>query len=173
MEVDSLYHERQVLALCAVHAVNNLLQCRRFTKRDFDRACLTLAPRNQWRNPHRGMLRMGDFDLNAITMLLQQEGYSVTWHNQRASIELKNLEHAIGILWNVQATSSWSRLFGGRHWIALLCEDNCWVNLDSILAAPALIGSSADCVQLLSTVPDAHIIFVTRDEIPTNPFVDP
>jgi len=36
----SVYHEKQTLMLCAVHAVNNLLQSRgAFTKKQFDEIC--------------------------------------------------------------------------------------------------------------------------------------
>jgi len=36
----AVYHEKQSLMLCAIHAVNNLLQCQgAFTKRQFDEIC--------------------------------------------------------------------------------------------------------------------------------------
>ena len=51
----SPYHERQSLRRCAVHSVNNLLQRRAFTPRDFDKICYELAP-NARINPHKSSL---------------------------------------------------------------------------------------------------------------------
>jgi josephin len=161
--MEELYHEQQSLALCAVHAVNNLLQTRRYTKRDFDAACVTLSPA-VWCNPHRSILRIGDYDVNVVTILLQQEGFSVTWHDQRTALRAESLENLVGILWNVDAHSIWSRIFGGRHWIALLHRNEQWINLDSILAEPMVIGTHDDCVSLLNSKQDAHILLVTKED---------
>ena len=39
---DGIYHEKQSMALCAVHALNNLFQNENpFTKRDLDDICMS------------------------------------------------------------------------------------------------------------------------------------
>lgn len=172
-----LYHEKQRLALCAVHAVNNLLQTRRYSKRDFDEACVALSPpppQAWWhRNPHRSVWGIGDYDVNAVTVLLQQQGFSVTWHDRRIALTSETLQNLVGVLWNVDSTSTWSRIFGGgRHWIALLRNNSNgsnnnkydqWINLDSDLPEPLSVGTQADCLRLLNSKPDAHILLVLRD----------
>lgn len=53
--MSELYHERQSLQLCALHCVNNLLQAKAYTKKEFDNICYELTPVS-FRNPHRSML---------------------------------------------------------------------------------------------------------------------
>jgi josephin len=157
-----LYHERQRLALCGVHAVNNLLQSQRYAKRDFDDVCLTLSPSVVY-NPHRSMLRIGDYDVNVVMILLQQEGYSVSWHDRRTALESETIENLIGVLWNVDSTSIWGRIFRSRHWIALYCKDSDqWINLDSDLPDPVAVGTHDECIRLLNSKPNAHILLVMR-----------
>lgn len=158
-----LYHERQSLSLCAVHAVNNLLQTHRYSKSDFDKTCLVLSP-NVWLNPHRSVWRIGDYDVNVVTMLLQQEGFSLKWHDRRTVLEPEILENIYCVLWNVGSTSIWGRVFGGRHWIALLrSNDEQWINLDSDLLEPQVIGRQADCIRLLNSKEDTHTFLVTME----------
>jgi len=170
-----LYHERQRLALCGVHAVNNLMQRgQRYTKSDFDAACVQLTPDAKWFNPHRSCLGIGNYDVNVVTVLLQQEGFSVQWHDQRKALtaatlmehEQKQQSNLVGILWNVPSNSIWGRLMRGRHWIALLYDNNNgggeWINLDSGLDAPKSLGTHDDCVQLLNAVQqETHILLVS------------
>jgi len=178
------YHERQRLALCGKHAVNNLLQTQRFEKSDFDHVCTQLSP-NFFFNPHRSCLGIGDYDVNVVSLLLQQEGYSVQWHDQRNEITpetllLRSVDHdeddnsklLVGILWNVPSTSIWGRLWGGRHWIALLYDKNRnngneqqqqWVNLDSGLSTPQVVGTNEQCAQLLNANRnESHVLLVSR-----------
>jgi hypothetical protein len=165
---DEIYHERQRLALCGVHAVNNLLQKERFRKSDFDETCQKLSPRIIF-NPHRSIFGIGDYDVNVVTMLLQEEGLTVSWHDRRTLLELKDLEddpQMVGVLWNVQSTSLWGRIMRGRHWIALLLRrGGQWINLDSTLSEPQVIGSHDACLQLLKSEADAHILFVKHSTL--------
>jgi josephin len=170
-----IYHERQRLALCAVHSVNNLLQKKKFVQKDFDQVCESLSP-SFWRNPHRSCLRLGDFDVNVVSFLLDQEGVKVNWHDRRNQLKVTDIENLRGVLWNVPSTSIWGRLFGGRHWIALLChkvaaddnnnysqpsqEEQQWINLDSALTHPENVGTHKDCVDLLLRKEDSHILLV-------------
>lgn len=166
-----LYHERQRLSLCGVHAVNNLMQRgQRYTKKDFDAACVQLAPDSIWFNPHRSCLGIGNYDVNVVTLLLQREGFSVQWHDQRKALTVESLQeqhsNLVGILWNVPSNSIWGRLVNGRHWIALLYNNNNgggeWFNLDSGLDEPQFLGTHEDCVQLLNAVQqETHVLLVS------------
>jgi len=63
MPPSSIYHERQVAQLCALHALNNLYQrSKMFTKEQLDAYCYELTPRN-WLNPHRSWLGWGNYDV--------------------------------------------------------------------------------------------------------------
>jgi josephin len=170
-----LYHERQRLALCGVHAVNNLLQTERFTKHDFDRTCLNLVqlssqqPQQLWKaNPHRSVWGIGNYDVNVVTALLQEAGYCVRWQDRRTALRGADVRDLVGILWNVKSNRSWwwwlAPVVGGRHWIALLRNDrdDRWWNLDSALVSPRLVGTHQDTIQLLESMDDAHILLIQQ-----------
>jgi Josephin len=193
MKIQHYYHERQQLALCAVHSVNNLLQNndgqKKYTQRDFDQVCesLTSGCNSYWFNPHRSPLRIGNFDINVITYILENyEGMDVTWHDMRNELTLLDMmerKNLLGILWNVPVNTVMGRLLSQRHWIALLYhpsdedtsnnnnvnniqqqqqQSGTWMNLDSNLRSPEIIGTHTDCLRLLQSRKDSHILFVQR-----------
>lgn len=166
----TLFHERQRLALCGVHAVNNLLQRNCYQKRDFDSLCWELEPSLLF-NPHRSLLGIGNYDVNVVVILLQRQGYTVTWHDRRRPITLDEFEQAphssclVGILQNVKGRGLWSKLIHSRHWIALLYnqENGQWLNLDSCLDAPVRIGSHKECLPFLTANgDDSHLLWITK-----------
>lgn len=172
---DALYHEKQRLALCAVHSVNNILQQKKYDQKDFDQVCENVSPSSYWLNPHRSMLRIGNFDVNIISSILQQEGMDVIWHDQRNELTATDLisvdtgKSLHGILWNIPSDTILGRLLHNRHWIALLYRpinnDNdigSWINLDSNLSKPEVVGTCDDCVRLLQSKTDSQILFVYR-----------
>lgn len=55
----SVYHERQRLELCAVHALNNVLQKQHFSQEAADEICKRLAPDSRL-NHHRSLLGTGN-----------------------------------------------------------------------------------------------------------------
>lgn len=80
---ETIYHERQVRELCALHALNNLFQDRTaFSKNELDSICHTLSPEN-WINPHRSILGLGNYDINVIMSALQSRGYDMIWFDKR------------------------------------------------------------------------------------------
>ncbi|KUF99464.1 hypothetical protein AM588_10010917 [Phytophthora nicotianae] len=84
MTEKELYHERQTLYRCGLHALNNVLRGPVFSKASLDEACMELAtladPKagnglmNWAWNPHRAPLGLGNYDVNALTLALQQKG---------------------------------------------------------------------------------------------------
>ena len=159
-----LYHEKQSLALCAVHAVNNLLQRREYTKKDFDDVCLALSD-SAWFNPHRSMLPIGDYDVNVVALILQRHDMRVTWWDQRQELQASDLDNCIGLIWNVPAPTIIGWLLRGRHWITLMADtqNETWVNLDSRLPSPEVIGSREDCCRLVTKLQaESHVLLVKR-----------
>lgn len=112
MGAHGIYHERQIRELCALHALNNLFQGMRacifnriyfgsfeiqdfflvsdfsikakgtFTKSELDEICVHLSP-NEWINPHKSMLGLGQYDVNVIMSALQLKGYEAIWFDKR------------------------------------------------------------------------------------------
>uniref|UniRef100_A0A286XJS0 ubiquitinyl hydrolase 1 n=1 Tax=Cavia porcellus TaxID=10141 RepID=A0A286XJS0_CAVPO len=78
----SVYHERQRLELCAVHALNNVLQQRLFSQEAADEICKRLAPDSRL-NPHRSLLGTGNYDVNVIMAALQGLGLAAVWWDRR------------------------------------------------------------------------------------------
>lgn len=86
---DSIYLEKQRRLLCALHALNNLLQdAQAFSKSDLDAICETLSPagspgRRRVGNPHRSLLGLGNYDVNVLIYALQQKGLTAIWFDKR------------------------------------------------------------------------------------------
>uniref|UniRef100_A0A0U1RNI9 ubiquitinyl hydrolase 1 n=1 Tax=Mus musculus TaxID=10090 RepID=A0A0U1RNI9_MOUSE len=78
----SVYHERQRLELCAVHALNNVLQEQLFSQEAADEICKRLAPDSRL-NPHRSLLGTGNYDVNVIMAALQGLGLAAVWWDRR------------------------------------------------------------------------------------------
>ena len=201
----TMYHEKQKLSLCGVHAINNLLQKTAFDKASFDAVCNELAPSPSsiafWNvNPHRSALGLGNYDVNVLMVILERQGFAVKWHDVRQEISATTLEdyyenlggkdqtaepEICGIVVNVPSTSMWSKLTKGRHWMTLLWSDAPsvndtnrkqdnntekqgfrWMNLDSELKEPEIVGDMAACAKLLQrwqeSKGDCHILLVKK-----------
>ncbi|KAL8176237.1 PREDICTED: josephin-2 [Gekko japonicus] len=153
-EVSGLYHERQRLELCAVHALNNVLQERLFTQEAADEICKRLAPDARW-NPHRSFLGTGNYDVNVIMAALQSVGLVAIWWDKRRPLEQLSLEGVLGFIVNVPSNVSLGFLslpMRRRHWIAVRQLDGTYYNLDSKLKAPVPIGGEAELRLFLQEV---------------------
>ncbi|NXK15363.1 JOS2 protein, partial [Herpetotheres cachinnans] len=126
-----LYHERQRLELCAVHALNNVLQRPCFTQEAADEICKRhAAPWSSPRppppifnyfgsfpylfniffgrlapdarlNPHRSLLGTGNYDVNVIMAALQSLELAAVWWDKRRSLERLALSQILGFILNV------------------------------------------------------------------------
>ncbi|NXT31048.1 JOS2 protein, partial [Pelecanoides urinatrix] len=123
------YHERQRLELCAVHALNNVLQRPCFTQEAADEICkrhvvprfppprplfsiisvilliyfpppTRLAPDARL-NPHRSLLGTGNYDVNVIMAALQSLELAAIWWDKRRSLERLALGQILGFILNV------------------------------------------------------------------------
>ncbi|KAK7275969.1 hypothetical protein RIF29_17097 [Crotalaria pallida] len=145
-----LYHERQSLQFCLLHALNSLFQ----QKDAFTRASLnaiseklalddnsnseTWTPLSVLFKPHHNVLT-GNYDINVLIAALEEKGKSVIWHDRRngaSSIDLDASQDVLmGIVVNVYVRR-FAGIWKSRHWIALRKVDGVWYNLDSDLHAP-------------------------------------
>ncbi|CAF97909.1 unnamed protein product [Tetraodon nigroviridis] len=85
MSDGEVFHEKQRLELCAIHALNNVLQERVFTKETADDICKRLAPQCVV-NPHRSVLGTGNYDVNVIMAALQSRDLAAVWWDKRRTV---------------------------------------------------------------------------------------
>ncbi|XP_064593432.1 josephin-2 isoform X3 [Zonotrichia leucophrys gambelii] len=94
------YHERQRRQLCALHALNNLLQRPWLSQAQADRICQRLAP-NSRPNPHRSLLGLGNYDVNVVMAALGMLGLAAVWWDKRRPLERLCVPRVLGFLLNV------------------------------------------------------------------------
>ncbi|KAG0473340.1 hypothetical protein HPP92_015197 [Vanilla planifolia] len=152
MEENDIYHERQRLQFCLMHALNNLLQEDSFSRNELDTIGNKLAAidpdKERWSpfslvlKPHHNALT-GNYDANVLISALESRNKRVIWHDHRNHTSSINLiaETLVGILINIPV-----RRFGGlwksRHWVAIRRIGDVWYNLDSDLAAPKAFSNA-------------------------------
>lgn len=71
----AIYHEKQSLQLCAIHALNNVFQERIFEKEAMDQVALAFCPpeSSTWINPHKSMFGFGNYDINVIMKAVEMK----------------------------------------------------------------------------------------------------
>lgn len=57
-----------------------------FTKSELDEICQQLSP-DEWINPHKSMLGLGQYDVNVIMSALQLRGYEAIWFDKRKYVK--------------------------------------------------------------------------------------
>ncbi|ETI31491.1 hypothetical protein F443_21537 [Phytophthora nicotianae P1569] len=199
MTEKELYHERQTLYRCGLHALNNVLQgiLRSgelrgmyglmnvfyvgpvFSKASLDEACMELAtladPKagnglmNWAWNPHRAPLGLGNYDVNALTLALQQKGCVMQWLDKRQPVDEKlvKLDEVEGFLCNVVMTTMLSSLWTQRHWFAIRKICGVCYNLDSKLEAPVAFESESACYQFLQELVntgECELFLITKEK---------
>ncbi|CAI5746782.1 unnamed protein product [Peronospora destructor] len=158
---EELYHERQTLYRCGLHALNNVLQGPIFTKTSLDDACTELTTRSDrtasnghinwvW-NPHKAPMDLGNYDINVLTLALQQKGYEMQWIDKRMAVDenLVKFDEVEGVLCNVVMTTMFSSLWVQRHWFAIRKIQGVCYNLDSKLSVPVPFEKETECYQFL------------------------
>ncbi|KAL2643591.1 hypothetical protein R1flu_011178 [Riccia fluitans] len=147
--VRNIYHERQRLQLCLLHALNNLLQGENaFSTKELDgiadKLPKIIAGDDKWRplsmifKRHRNSFT-GDYDVNVLIAALGSRGKEVIWYDRRKGVNGWNVEEydgqLAGIIVNVPRRK-FLNLWKGRHWITLREINGRWYNLDSDLESP-------------------------------------
>ncbi|XP_060777669.1 josephin-2 isoform X2 [Neoarius graeffei] len=141
-----VFHEKQRLELCAIHALNNVLQERVFTREAADDICKRLAPQCVV-NPHRSVLGTGNYDVNVIMAALQSRELAAVWWDKRRSVQSLCLEKVQGFILNVPSRVSLgivSLPLKRRHWLAVRQVNGQYYNLDSKLKSPVWIGGETE-----------------------------
>ncbi|XP_072390295.1 josephin-like protein [Diabrotica undecimpunctata] len=170
-ETTSLYHEKQIRELCALHALNNLFQSKgTFSKAELDLICISLSP-NHWINPHKSMLGLGNYDINVIMKALQDRGYEVIWFDKRRDPSCLVLGNIFGFILNIPSEYKLGFItlpVWRRHWITIK-QINCgYYNLDSKLDAPQLIGGDQEVINYLRDEvesKDKELFLVVTNEV--------
>ncbi|CAL8360032.1 unnamed protein product [Arctogadus glacialis] len=185
MNEGEVFHEKQRLELCAIHALNNVLQERVFTKETADDICKRLAPQCVV-NPHRSMLGTGNYDVNVIMAALQSRELAAVWWDKRRTVQNLCLTKVQGFILNVPSRVSLgivSLPLRRRHWLAVCMVNGQYYNLDSKLKNPVCIGGEAELCSFLreQLAPEvAEMLLVVRQEVeedgswlsPDNPRTD-
>ncbi|XP_020087145.1 josephin-like protein isoform X1 [Ananas comosus] len=143
----AVYHEKQRLQFCLLHALNNLMQAKdSFTRAELDviadKLVLDDPSKEQWTplslifRPHHNTLT-GNYDVNVLITALEARGKRVVWHDRRNGASSINLagDTLIGIMLNV-TVRRFIGFWRGRHWVALRNISGVWYNLDSDLGSP-------------------------------------
>lgn len=60
-----------------------------FAKSELDEICAQLSP-DEWINPHKSMLGLGQYDVNVIMSALQLRGYEAIWFDKRKWVQWNN-----------------------------------------------------------------------------------
>ncbi|XP_053689778.1 josephin-like protein isoform X3 [Sabethes cyaneus] len=143
MGASTVYHEKQIKELCALHALNNLFQNREsYNKFQLDEICRNLAP-NDYINPHRNPSCIDTSKIIGFILNVPS--------NYKIGIVRLPLQR--------------------RHWIALKKIEGEYWNLDSKLDAPLVIGDEAQAMDYLRTQlqsNDKQLFVVCTKEVEKN-----
>ncbi|GAA54903.1 Josephin-2 [Clonorchis sinensis] len=173
-----IYHEKQSLMLCCLHAINNLLQDRIFSKRSLDEIANNLCP-SKVLNPHRNLFGLGNYDANVLLLALQQCGYDIVWCDKRKSIQEHSLifDNILGFILNTLSRRHilmFPMPHFGSHWIAfrrlVVGGERRYYNLDSKLRHPVPVASTDSefvdyLEERLREFPDTQLLFVVSQEV--------
>ncbi|XP_061146083.1 josephin-2 [Syngnathus typhle] len=153
MSEGEVFHEKQRLELCAIHALNNVLQERVFTKETADEICKRLAPQCVV-NPHRSVFGTGNYDVNVIMAALQSRELAAVWWDKRRTVPSLCIAKVKGFILNVPSCVSLGILslpmLKRRHWLAVRQVNGQYFNLDSKLKSPVCIGGEKELQTFLS-----------------------
>ncbi|XP_058836182.1 josephin-like protein isoform X3 [Topomyia yanbarensis] len=152
MGASTVYHEKQIKELCALHALNNLFQDRDcYNKVQLDEICRNLAP-NDYINPHRSILGLGNYDINVIITALQLKNCEAIWFDKRKDPSCIDTSNIVGFILNVPSNYKvgFVRLpLQRRHWITVKSINGEYWNLDSKLDTPQLIGNEVQAMEYM------------------------
>ncbi|ODN01863.1 Josephin-like protein, partial [Orchesella cincta] len=176
-----IYHEKQIKSLCALHALNNLIQDgKAFKQEDLDKICSELDP-NSWVNPHKSVFGLGNYDINVIMTALQQKQLEAIWFDKRKDpSEELNFENIYGFILNIPSDCrlGWLALpIKRKHWVAIRnlpsiterdAGRNNYYNLDSKFDKPESIGTTDNLVEYLRgelKSPEKELFLVVTEDV--------
>ncbi|KAJ9074088.1 Josephin-1 [Entomophthora muscae] len=183
-EENPIYHERQRYQLCAVHAINNLLQRPQYDKKDLDLIASQLSDEKDFRekslfrslspsNAYKGWLGLGDYDVSVLIKAFQSLDLEVVWFDLRKGVDKIDLDDPlfVGMIVNFQPESVLKKvssalgLTSGRHWKAISKIQGSFYDLDSEYDSPKALGSNSDVKLFLKKLVDrsqAQILLINK-----------
>lgn len=156
-----IYHERQYLWRCGLHAVNALLRSQVYTAQDLDVIADSLLTHStsSLRHPHRAPFRLGDYDANVLIVALGKLGFQTNWFSSQNI----SLAETHGFLINRAAKSGllWT---GRRHWIAIVRYEKSFYLVDSQLLKPVLFQDDHELWSFFDTIrkDGGHVLIVNK-----------
>ncbi|KAL0224506.1 hypothetical protein P9112_003896 [Eukaryota sp. TZLM1-RC] len=153
-----MYHERQRLSRCAVHALNNFFQRPEVTVQELESIAHSLCPSVLF-NPHKSIFQWGNYDVNVIGIALERRGYQIDWFDQRRS--LRDLPTDVeAFLINFKCWSSYIPFKRTRHWVCVLNMDGAYIDMDSKLDEPRELRFG-DFIHYLQSLEDLQVLEIT------------
>jgi ataxin-3 len=157
-----IYHEKQIGALCAVHALNNLVQARWFDEvqlaeigRDMDRREAALLEAPSATHESQNVRSDGFFSIQVILQALQRAGLSC---DQMGSPSQREPGDA-GYIFNRR-----------EHWFALRrIGDRHWFDLNSMSKTPQEMSPAHVDLFLQAHFEKGYSVFSVRGAIPDHP----
>merc|ERR1711976_273098 len=130
-----IYHEKQKLALCALHSVNNILQKQAYTKQEFDKIADEWDDKWKLWSNHRSVL--GHYDINVIEKALSLKGKNIKWFDMRRPIEGIGEENFDALLVNSKESWGYVPFVKTNHWSSFVkkSDEKFWF-LDSKRGKP-------------------------------------
>ena len=173
-------HERQTRMHCALHATNALLQRAHgppFTAALFEAFAVAAhaaegvaAP---FFNPHRSLLRCGDWSVEVIFAALKERGLCAAYFDPRRATPAAPAAPAtsegalVGFILHKRSAHALGWLLGARHWVALVLLHGVVFDCDSLLPAPRPLGPMDAALARLRAEADAGAtLFIVREEAP-------
>ncbi|KAG8096655.1 hypothetical protein GUJ93_ZPchr0013g36571 [Zizania palustris] len=171
-----VYHERQRLQFCLLHALNNLMQEKgSFTRAELDGIAENLVRtdpnKDQWTpslifKPHHNVFT-GNYDVNVLITALEARNKKVVWHDHRKGASSIDLDAAalVGLMINVPVRRL-GGLWTGRHWVAIRSINGTWFNLDSDFSVPREFQDKEKLIAFLDSIINqgGELMIVLQDE---------
>ncbi|KAL0220478.1 hypothetical protein RCL1_000332 [Eukaryota sp. TZLM3-RCL] len=157
------YHERQRLFYCGVHALNNFFQRSEVSVSEFESIARSLS--DSLFNEHRSVLRLGNYDVNVITMALAKRNFEVSYFDMRRPIRDLFTVPFDALLLNFRRKSRFIPWKRTNHWVTVLPyshdHNTSYWNCDSLLDEPECL-SKDELTSYLQDRDSLSILFIRR-----------
>lgn len=162
-----IYHEKQIGALCAVHAMNNLMQGPLFDEWQLREAAAELD-REEKRLLGGSDVDLtgnargdGFFNVQVIRLLLQKMGYSMTAIKGEAGKSIGDTAKENGYICNK-----------AEHWFALRRIGNEWFDLNSCIPTPAHYTNADIHHHINEAKREGYEVFAVQGDFPRTALED-
>ena len=112
----TVYREKQVKEMCALHSLNNLFQEKFFTKQTLDMLCnddSSVSTSTTFFNPNRSVFGTGNYNVSVILKAVQLREHQCIWFNKTKFV-------AFTFASEPDVCCSLDRSFAGRYRLSTL-----------------------------------------------------